>query len=61
MHDMKRTAGISGDSDGRGRSTIEGAGPRRMKATANRSELCAGLSDLEARSDLVERLIQSFA
>jgi len=29
-----------------------------MKATAYRSELCAGLSDGEARSDLHERLIQ---
>jgi hypothetical protein len=26
MHEMKRTAGISGDSDGRERSTMEGAG-----------------------------------
>jgi hypothetical protein len=47
--------------DGRGRSTMEGAGPRRMKATAYRSEPCAGLSDREARSDLHERLIQSLA
>jgi len=28
MHEMKRTAGISGDSDGRERSTMEGAGQR---------------------------------
>jgi len=32
-----------------------------MKATAYRSELFAGLSDREARSDLHERLIQSLA
>jgi hypothetical protein len=32
-----------------------------MKATAYRSELCAGLSGWEARSDLQERLIQSLA
>jgi hypothetical protein len=33
-----------------------------MKATPYRSELCAGLSDREARSaDLHERLIQSLA
>jgi hypothetical protein len=32
-----------------------------MKATAYRSELRAGLSDREARSDLHERLIQSLA
>jgi hypothetical protein len=32
-----------------------------MKAAAYRSELCAGLSDREARSDLHERLIQSLA
>ncbi len=34
MHEMKRTAGISGDSDGRERSTMEGAGlvrPMKLK------------------------------
>jgi hypothetical protein len=42
-------------------STKKGAGPRRMKATAYRSELCAELSDREPRSALHERLIQSLA
>jgi hypothetical protein len=32
-----------------------------MKATAYRSDLCAGLSDREARSDFHEHLIQSLA
>ena len=32
-----------------------------MKVSDYRSELCAGLSDREARSDLHERLIQSLA
>ena len=35
MHEIKRTAGISGDSDGRERSTMEGAG-QRMKAAYTR-------------------------
>jgi hypothetical protein len=32
-----------------------------MKGTAYRLELCAGLSDRQARSDLRERLIQPLA
>jgi hypothetical protein len=40
---------------------MEGAGQRRMKATAYRPELCAWPSDRESRSDLRERLIQSLA
>ena len=56
MHEMKRTAGISGDSDGRERSTME-ASPRFKARMAGVSYLLGSLTSVFGQMVVLDMLV----